>query len=223
MSPRTQQSRLSRQCLLYKHVSQDVFYLPDYKCINGQTKRQKLLPFYKEPPSLRFIIRNIPALPAFSHQDTQDQIPPEPTIHLFLNGVKWGPRPIHIKKSKQTQFFLKKKKKGTSHLRPVLASGNRLAPRAHRLGEVLERRDGRLPVDAGVGDADALLEAPGPLGGDLLVALVDVGLDHDADDGILALAELVGDGGGHLGLVAVVLVGVACGGLAVYLARDVTL
>ena len=83
------------------------------------------------------------------------------------------------------------------------------APGAHRLGEVLERRDGGLPVDAGVRDADALLEAGGALGGDLLVALVDVGLDHDADDGGLSLAELVGDGGGHLGLVAVVLVGVA--------------
>src|SRR5690606_32140955 len=49
----------------------------------------------------------------------------------------------------------------------------------------------------------------GALGGDLLVALVDVGLDHDADDGVFALAQLVGDDLGDLGLVVVVLLGVA--------------
>lgn len=84
-----------------------------------------------------------------------------------------------------------------------------LPPRPHRGGQVLEHRDGRVPVDARVRDADALLEAGGPLGGHLLVALVDVGLDHDADDGLLAVAQLVGDDLGHFGLVAVVLVGVA--------------
>jgi hypothetical protein len=37
-----------------------------------------------------------------------------------------------------------------------------------------------------------------------------VGLDHDTDDAGFAGADLVGHVGGNLGLVAVVLVGVAC-------------
>ena len=74
--------------------------------------------------------------------------------------------------------------------------------------KVLKRGDSCVPVDASVGDGDALLKAARTLRRHFLVALVDVGLDHDADDGSLALAELLGDGGGYLGLVAVVLVGV---------------
>lgn len=74
--------------------------------------------------------------------------------------------------------------------------------------EVLEYINCALPVDAGIGDGDALLEAAGTLGRDLLVALVDVGLDHDADDAGLAVADLVCDVLCDLGLVAVVLVGV---------------
>ena len=46
--------------------------------------------------------------------------------------------------------------------------------------------------------------------GYLLVALVDIGLDHDGDDAGLALAQLVGNDLCDLGLVAVVFVGVAC-------------
>ena len=38
---------------------------------------------------------------------------------------------------------------------------------------------------------------------------MDIGFDHDADDGRVALAELGGDGGGDEGLVAVVFLGVA--------------
>lgn len=77
-------------------------------------------------------------------------------------------------------------------------------------GEVLEHGNGGVPVDAGVSDADTLLEGGGALGRDLLVALANVGLDHNTDDGLLALAELVTNGLSDLGLVAVVLVGVAC-------------
>lgn len=80
---------------------------------------------------------------------------------------------------------------------------------ANRLSELLEGRDSGLPVNAGIGDADALLERRGTLSGNLLIALVDVGLDHDTNDGLLALADLVGNDLGNLGLVAVVLVGVA--------------
>lgn len=84
-----------------------------------------------------------------------------------------------------------------------------LSPVADGGGQVLEHGDGGLPVDAGIGDGDALLEAAGALGRHLLVALVNVGLDHDADNARLALANLLGDRLGHQGLVAVVLVGVA--------------
>jgi len=79
---------------------------------------------------------------------------------------------------------------------------------AYSLSELLERSYRVLPVDAGIRDADTLLESGGALSGDLLVALVDVGLDHDADDGGLTLTELLSNDGGNLGLVAMVLVGV---------------
>jgi hypothetical protein len=71
--------------------------------------------------------------------------------------------------------------------------------------EVLEHSLGRLPVYAGVGDGDTLLQAAGSLWRYLLVALVDVGLDHDADDAGLATADLVGNVLGYLGLVSVIL------------------
>lgn len=46
----------------------------------------------------------------------------------------------------------------------------------------VEDRDGLLERDARVGDGHAVLEGGRALDGDLLVALVDVGLDHDAHD-----------------------------------------
>ena len=51
----------------------------------------------------------------------------------------------------------------------------------------------------------------GTLRGHLLVTLVDVGLDHDTDDGSLTLAKLVGDLLGDEGLVEVVLLRVTVG------------
>lgn len=89
---------------------------------------------------------------------------------------------------------------GLALVRPALSNSS---------SEVLKGGDGGVPVDAGIGDGDALLKAAGALRRDLLVALVDVGLDHDTDDAGLAVADLVGHIGGDLGLVAVVLVGVA--------------
>jgi hypothetical protein len=76
--------------------------------------------------------------------------------------------------------------------------------------KVLKHSDGALPVNASIGDGDALFEAAGALGWDLLVALVDVGLDHDADDAGFAVADLICDVLGYEGLVAVVLRGVTC-------------
>lgn len=84
------------------------------------------------------------------------------------------------------------------------------SPLSHCLGQVLEHTDGRLPINAGVCDADALLECRGTLGGNFLVALVDVGLNHDTNDGLFTFAQLVADNLGNLWLVAVVLVGVTC-------------
>lgn len=77
------------------------------------------------------------------------------------------------------------------------------------LSQVLESGNCRFPVDAGISDRNTLLEARWTLGWDLLVALVDVGLDHDTDDGLLAGAKLVADSLGNCWLVAVVLVRVS--------------
>lgn len=81
-----------------------------------------------------------------------------------------------------------------------------LSSRPDGLGKVLQCRDGGLPVDARVGDGNTLLQAGWTLGWDLLVALVDVGLDHHTDDGLLAGTELVANYLRDLWLVAVVLV-----------------
>ena len=77
------------------------------------------------------------------------------------------------------------------------------------LSQVLEHGHGCLPVDAGVGDADASSEAAGTFDRHLLATLVEVRLDHDADDASLARPDLLGDGLGHERLIAVVLLGVA--------------
>lgn len=75
--------------------------------------------------------------------------------------------------------------------------------------KVLEYTNGGVPVYAGIGDGDALFQPAGALRWDLLVAFVDVGLNHDANDARLAFAELVRDSLRYLGLVAVVFVRVS--------------
>ena len=77
--------------------------------------------------------------------------------------------------------------------------------------KVLKSVDGALPINASIGDGDTLLQAARALRRDLLVAFVDVGLNHDTDDAGLAVADLVSNVLGYEGLVAVVLVGVAWG------------
>lgn len=84
-----------------------------------------------------------------------------------------------------------------------------MSANTHSLGKVLQNSNGVLPVDAGISDADAGLEGGGAFGGNFLVALVDVGLDHDTNNGVLALAQLFTNDLGNLGLVPVVLLGVA--------------
>lgn len=66
-----------------------------------------------------------------------------------------------------------------------------------------------MPVDASIGDGDTVLEALLALSGDVLPALVDVGLDHDTNDGVLAVPELLANILADKGLVLVVLARVA--------------
>lgn len=84
-----------------------------------------------------------------------------------------------------------------------------LSAGADSLREVLEDSHRILPVDARIGDTDTRFESGGALGGNFLVALIDVGLDHDTNDSIFTLAQLVGNNFGNLGLVVVVFLGVA--------------
>lgn len=80
---------------------------------------------------------------------------------------------------------------------------------ADGFGEVFQSLNGHLPADTGIGDTDTLLETGGTLRGHLLVTLVDIRLEHDTDNGVLAFAELLGQFLSDQRLVAVVLVGIA--------------
>lgn len=63
-----------------------------------------------------------------------------------------------------------------------------LSTNPHRICQFLEHEPGRIEVDASIGDADTVLEMRRALGRDLLIAVIDVGFDHDTLDRILALA-----------------------------------
>lgn len=76
---------------------------------------------------------------------------------------------------------------------------------ADSVGEILKHGDGVLPANASISDADTALEGSRTLGGNLLVTFADVGLNHDTNDGLLTLTELVTNNLGNLGLVLVVL------------------
>ena len=89
-----------------------------------------------------------------------------------------------------------------------LLLGN-LSPRPYCVGKLLEDLDRHVPADTCVGDADALLESRWSFGGHLLVALTDVGLDHHTNNGSLPFPDLITNHLGDLGLIAMVLVGVA--------------
>lgn len=85
------------------------------------------------------------------------------------------------------------------------------ATSTNTISEILKHLDRHLPVDASISDTDTAEKSLGSLGGNLLVTLVDVGLDHDTDDSSLTLTELIRDLLGDDGLVKVVLVGVTMG------------
>lgn len=89
-------------------------------------------------------------------------------------------------------------------------AGPALPPSPDCIGELLENRNGIFPVDASIGDGDTLLESRKATSlGHLLVALVQVRLNHDSDNAVLALADLVTNDLGDLGLILVVLLRVA--------------
>lgn len=77
------------------------------------------------------------------------------------------------------------------------------------LCELLKDLNGAIPVNASISDRDTLLEACWTLLWNLLITLVNVGLDHDTDNRALTSAELVTNDLGNLWLIAVVLVGVS--------------
>lgn len=72
--------------------------------------------------------------------------------------------------------------------------------------KVLKRLNSGIPIDASISDGDALLKTARALGWNLLVTLVDVGLNHDTDNASLAVADLVSNVLCYKGLVAVILV-----------------
>ena len=94
-------------------------------------------------------------------------------------------------------------------IRPITRGLLDEPPGPHRLGQHLQHLDRRLPADTRIGDAHALAQPGGPLDGDLLTALEQIRLDHDADNARLAAAQLLAHTARHQGLPAVVLVGVA--------------
>lgn len=79
----------------------------------------------------------------------------------------------------------------------------------YRLGQLLEDLNSAFPVDASVGNTNALFEARGPLCWYLLVSFVDVRFDHHADYGLLTFAKLIAYHLRNFGLVTVVLIRVA--------------
>lgn len=84
-----------------------------------------------------------------------------------------------------------------------------LAAFSDRISKLLEDFYGSFPIDAGISNTNTLLESGWSLGWDLLVAFVNVGFDHDTDDGFFTSTDLVTDDLGYLGLVSVVLVRVS--------------
>ena len=73
------------------------------------------------------------------------------------------------------------------------------------VGELLEDVDCCFPVDAGVCNADPLFKHCWTFGRNFLIAFMDIGLDHDTDDGCLAFSKLVANGLSNLWLVPVIL------------------
>lgn len=84
-----------------------------------------------------------------------------------------------------------------------------MPPSTDSVCELLTHLDRSVPVDACIGDTDTLLEGGKTLSRVLLRALVDVRLEHNTDNLVLTLTELVTDDLCDLRLVLVVLLRVA--------------
>lgn len=82
-------------------------------------------------------------------------------------------------------------------------------PIPDRSRQVFQDLDSAIPVDAGIGNANTLLKPTRSLGRDLLIALVNVGLNHDPDNRLLAFPQLVTNDLGDLWLVSVIFIRVA--------------
>ena len=95
----------------------------------------------------------------------------------------------------------------------IACSITRLLPRCstcpYSLGQLLEDLNRGFPIDASIGDTNALFESRRPLCWYLLVSFIDVRFDHHTDYGLLAFAKLIAYHLRNFGLVTVVLIGVA--------------
>src|SRR5262249_44662293 len=85
------------------------------------------------------------------------------------------------------------------------------AARAHTLGQLVENGHRRIPTQACVGDALAIHEMVAI--DEVLTAVDEEALHHDAEDASLALGELGGDLTDHERLAAMVLLAVAVAGV----------
>lgn len=77
------------------------------------------------------------------------------------------------------------------------------------LVEAVEHAYSGVPVNTGVGDADAILETAGTLCRNILATSVDVGFDHDTCNVSVPCNELLADVINNFWLVIVVLLGVS--------------
>ena len=120
---------------------------------------------------------------------------------LFTFGF---PKSIHSMIIRPVRFLC------ASHpVEPVRLLRLQCPSRADGVGQLFEHFHRRVPVDAGVRDADAFLERRWPRRRHLLVAFGQVGLDHHAHDARLPFPNLFADDLSDLGLIPVILVGVA--------------
>ena len=92
---------------------------------------------------------------------------------------------------------------------PVRSLTLELPPSPNSLSQLFEDLNRRLPANASIRDADSFLQMLRSFRRDLLTTLVDVRLDHDANNAALAFPKLIANNLRDFGLIAVVFVGVA--------------
>jgi len=80
-----------------------------------------------------------------------------------------------------------------------------LPSRSHRRSELSQYHDSVFPVNAGIRNTDALLQSRRSLGRNILAALIEIALDHDASDETFTSGNLSGNRVCDLGLIIVIL------------------